>query len=48
MFLALLVYGINGDNREWMPRPEFNVYSWSYWFELVASFFMLIASNLLI
>jgi len=47
-FLALLVYGINGDNREWMPRPEFNVYSWSYWFELVAAFFLLNASILLL
>ncbi len=41
MFLALLIYGVNGDNREWMPRPEFNVYSWGYWFELAACFFLL-------
>lgn len=46
MFLCLLVYGINGDNREWMPRPEFNVYSWSYWFVLSACFFLLNASKL--
>ncbi len=45
MFLALLIYGINGDNREWMPRPEFNVYSVGYWFELSAAFFLLIASK---
>ena len=45
MFLAMLIYGINGDNREWMPRPEFNVYSWAYWFELSASFFLSIASK---
>ncbi len=45
MFLALLIYGINGDNREWMPRPEFNVYSWGYWFELAACFFLLNASK---
>ncbi len=45
MFLAMLIYGINGDNREWMPRPEFNVYSWAYWFELSAAFFLTIASN---
>lgn len=42
-FLALLIYGINGDNREWMPRPEFNVYSVGYWFELATAFFQLIA-----
>lgn len=47
MFLCLLIYGINGDNREWMPRPEFNVYSWSYWFVLSACFFLLIASKLI-
>jgi hypothetical protein len=47
MFLALLIYGINGDNREWMPRPEFNVYSWGYWFELAACFFLFIAVTLL-
>jgi len=40
IFLALLIYGVNGDNREWMPRPEFNVYSWGYWFELSACFFL--------
>ena len=45
MFLTLLIYGINGDNREWMPRPEFNVYSWCYWFQLSACFFLLIASK---
>ncbi len=45
MFLAMLIYGINGDNREWMPRPEFNVYSWAYWFELSASFFLTISSK---
>ena len=44
-FLCLLIYGINGDNREWMPRPEFNVYSFSYWFLLASSFFLLIASK---
>lgn len=48
MFLALLIYGVNGDNREWMPRPEFNVYSWGYWFELAACFFLLIATILLL
>ena len=47
MFLALLVYGCNGDNREWMPRPEFNVYSVGYWFELAACFFLFIACLLL-
>ncbi len=47
MFLALLIYGVNGDNREWMPRPEFNVYSWGYWFELAACFFLLNACKLL-
>ena len=46
MFLALLIYGINGDNREWMPRPEFNVYSFGYWFELSACFFLFNASML--
>lgn len=47
-FLALLIYGINGDNREWMPRPEFNVYSVGYWFELATAFFQLIAVVLLV
>jgi len=42
--IALIIYGFNGDNREWMPRPEFNVYSWGYWFQLSSAFFQLIAT----
>lgn len=43
IFLSILIYGVNGDNREWMPRPEFNVYSWAYWFQFSACFFLFIA-----
>jgi hypothetical protein len=44
--MALIVYGVFGDNREWMPRPEFNVYSFAYWFEMGAGLMVLIASSL--
>ncbi|CAF2181360.1 unnamed protein product [Rotaria magnacalcarata] len=34
--IAVCVYGVYGQDRLWMPRPEFNFLSYSYWLECVA------------
>ncbi len=45
MFTALLIYGANGSNKDWMPRYEDNYYSWAYWAQIGASFLSLIAGT---
>lgn len=45
MFTALLIYGANGLNKEWMPRYEDNYFSWAYWSQTAASFLSLIAGE---
>lgn len=47
MFTALLIYGANGSNKEWMPRFEDNYYSWAYWSQIGASFLTLISGTIL-
>ncbi|UJR22982.1 hypothetical protein I4U23_026009 [Adineta vaga] len=39
--VALCVYGIYSQDRLWMPRPEFNYLSYSYWIEAGALIFAL-------
>ncbi|CAF0774842.1 unnamed protein product [Adineta ricciae] len=34
--IAIIIYGIYSQDRLWMPRPEFNYLSYSYWFEFAA------------
>lgn len=45
MFTALLIYGANGLNKEWMPGFEDNYFSWAYWCQTGASFLSIIAGN---
>lgn len=42
---AICVYGVYSQDRLWMPRPEFNYLSYSYWFEFAALVLALIASK---
>ncbi|KAI3379062.1 hypothetical protein SNEBB_000768 [Seison nebaliae] len=48
MFTAVVIFGIRGDDRSWMPRPEFNYYSWSYAFAVISSIFSFISGTLLL
>jgi hypothetical protein len=41
--IALSVYGVYSQDRLWMPRPEFNYLSYSYWLEAAALSFALFA-----
>ncbi len=41
--IALCIYGVYSQDRLWMPRPEFNYLSYSYWIEVGALFFALCA-----
>ncbi|CAF1554366.1 unnamed protein product, partial [Rotaria sordida] len=34
--IAITTYGIYSQDRLWMPRPEFNYLSYSYWIEFAA------------
>ncbi|CAF0724165.1 unnamed protein product [Rotaria sp. Silwood1] len=34
--IAITIYGIYSQDRLWMPRPEFNYLSYSYWIEFAA------------
>ncbi len=42
---AMWIYGVYSQDRLWMPRPEFNYLSYSYWFEFGALVFALFASK---
>lgn len=44
--IALWVYGVYSQDRLWMPRPEFNYLSYSYWIEVGAMVFALSACKL--
>ena len=41
--IAICVYGVYSQDRLWMPRPEFNYLSYSYWFEFAALVLALVA-----
>ncbi|CAF4392140.1 unnamed protein product, partial [Rotaria magnacalcarata] len=41
--IAIIIYGVRSQDRLWMPRPEFNYLSYSYWFEFAALVLALIA-----
>jgi hypothetical protein len=41
--IAVCVYGVYSQDRLWMPRPEFNYLSYSFWLEVGALFFALCA-----
>jgi len=41
--IAISVYGVYSQDRLWMPRPEFNYLSYSYWIEFAALVLALIA-----
>jgi hypothetical protein len=34
--VAISIYGVYSQDRLWMPRPEFNYLSYSYWIEFAA------------
>ena len=44
--IALWIYGVRSQDRLWMPRPEFNYLSYSYWLEFGALSFALFAGKL--
>lgn len=37
--MAVIIFGIRGDDRDWMPDPESNYLSWSFAFAVVGCFF---------
>jgi hypothetical protein len=41
--IAISVYGVYSQDRLWMPRPEFNYLSYSYWIEFAALVLALVA-----
>jgi hypothetical protein len=43
--IAIIVYGVSSQDRLWMPRPEFNYLSYSFWIEFAALFLALIAGK---
>ncbi|CAF0743930.1 unnamed protein product [Didymodactylos carnosus] len=44
--IALSLYGVRGQDRLWMPRPEFNFFSFGYWSEFAAAISAFFASTL--
>ena len=44
--IAVVTFGIRGDDRDWMPDPEHNFLSWSFGLAVVGSLFAWIASLL--
>lgn len=44
--IAVVVFGIKGDDRDWMPDPEHNFLSWSFGLAVVGAFFNWMASIL--
>lgn len=44
--IAVIVFGIKGDDRDWMPDPEHNFLSWSFALAVVGCFFQWIAAIL--
>jgi hypothetical protein len=47
MLTSLIVFGINSGNREWMPKPDYNSFSWSYWFQMGGTLLCLISGKLI-
>ncbi|XP_074603572.1 uncharacterized protein LOC141857064 isoform X1 [Brevipalpus obovatus] len=43
---ACIIFGIKGDDRDWMPDPEHNYLSWSFALAVVGVFFQWMASIL--
>lgn len=44
--IAVVVFGIYGDDRDWMPDPEHNFLSWSFALAVVGCFCHWISSIL--
>jgi len=44
--ISVIVFGIKGDDRDWMPDPEHNFLSWSFALAVVGCFFQWIAAIL--
>lgn len=44
--IAVIVFGIHGDGRDWMPDPDHNYLSWSFALAVVGAFFSYIAAVL--
>lgn len=42
----MIIFGIRGDDRDWMPDHEHNFLSWSFGFAVVGTFFAWMASIL--
>ncbi|XP_053206272.1 uncharacterized protein LOC128390560 [Panonychus citri] len=43
---ACIIFGIKGDDRDWMPDPEHNYLSWSFALAVVGCFFQWVSSIL--
>jgi hypothetical protein len=43
--ISIAVYGVYSQDRLWMPRPEFNYLSYSYWIEFAALVLALLAGK---
>lgn len=44
--LAVIIFGIYGDDRDWMPDPDHNSLSWSFGLAIIGSFFQCVAAVL--
>ncbi len=44
--MAILIFGIMGDNEEFMPDAEHNYLSWSFGLAFVGTFFMFVTGAL--
>jgi hypothetical protein len=45
MLAAFLIFAANAHSREWMPHADDNKYSWSYWFQILATFASLLSGK---
>lgn len=44
--IAVVTFGVRGDNRDWMPSPHFNHFSWSFALAVIACLAELTAGGL--
>lgn len=44
--IAIIIFGIRGDDRDWMPDHEHNFLSWSFGLAVVGTFFAWLSTTL--
>ncbi|KAJ8321660.1 hypothetical protein KUTeg_000131 [Tegillarca granosa] len=47
-FIAMVVFGVFKEDRQWVPRPDQNYLSWSYGFFVISAIFALFSGLVLI